>query len=83
MLYSISYDLLTPGKNYQELWDALHAIGAERVLLSQWTVRRDNTTPKQIGDYCVRFMDANDRIFVTEVPANYAYRNLIRIPSAA
>ena len=38
-LFFISYDLMTPGKDYQRLYDKLAALGAQRVLLSLWAVR--------------------------------------------
>jgi len=83
MLYLISYDLMAPGKNYEPLWAELRKLGAIRILESEWLVRRTNTTPKGLADYILQFMDANDRIFVTEVPNNYAYRTLIADPKAA
>ena len=83
MLYLISYDLMAPGKDYKDLWAALRAIGAVRVLESEWMTQRHNTTPIDIANYCIKFMDANDRILVTEVPNNYAYRNMIAVPQAA
>jgi len=33
-------------------------------------VRRVNTTPLDLANYCLKVMDANDRILVTEVPGN-------------
>lgn len=83
MRYSISYDLIKPGKNYEPLWKALYAIGAVRILASQWLVNRTNTTPLAIAQYLVKYMDDNDRIFVTEVPDNYAHRALLADPKAA
>ena len=83
MLYLISYDLMAPGKDYQPLWNALYALGAVRCLQSQWFVRRTQTTPMALAEYCVKFMDDNDRIFVTEVPSNHAYRGLLADPKAA
>jgi hypothetical protein len=83
MRYLISYDLMAPGKNYEPLWDALRKIGAVRVLESEWLCRRVNTSPKGLAEYCVHFMDANDKIFVTEVADNYAYRLLLSDPQAA
>jgi hypothetical protein len=83
MLYLISYDLMTPGKDYKDLWAALRAIDAVRVLESEWMTRSQNTTPIEIANYCLKFMDANDRILVTEVSSNYAYRNLMAQPKAA
>lgn len=83
MRYLISYDLLAPGKDYKPLWDALYSIGAVRVLDSEWTVTRHNTTPLLVAQYCAKFMDANDRLLVTEMPDNYAHMNLIAQPKAA
>lgn len=83
MRYSISYDLRAPGKDYKSLWKALADIGAVRVLESQWLTSRGSTTPLVIANYCLQHMDANDRIFVTEVPDNYAYRSLLADPKAA
>jgi hypothetical protein len=83
MRYLISYDLMTPGKNYQPLWDALYALGAVRVLDSQWAVNHSNTTPLLLANYCAERMDANDRLLVTEMPDNYAHMNLIAKPKAA
>jgi hypothetical protein len=81
--YSISYDLMAPGKNYEPLWQGLRSLGAVRILASQWILSHNNTTPLAIANYCVTFMDANDRIFVTEVPDNYAFRALLADPKAA
>ncbi len=83
MLYLISYDLMAPGKDYKDLWAALYAIGAVRILESEWLTRRANTSPLNLANHLLQFMDANDRIFVTEVPNNYAYRTLMTDPKAA
>ena len=80
-LYLISYDLLTPGKNYDPLIDALTQQGAKRVLLSQWTL---NTycSPKQIRDWARRYMDNNDRILISEINSNRScYGNLVDLNS--
>lgn len=81
MLYLISYDLNAPGKNYQPLWDALRAINAVRILDSEWLTKRFNTTPIELANYCLQHMDANDGIFVTEVPDNFAFRTLQANPN--
>ena len=67
MRYVISYDLRKPGQNYQSLYDALENIGAKRVLQSQWGVRRNNTTAKNLRDHFRKYMDSNDRILVTSI----------------
>jgi hypothetical protein len=76
MKYLISYDLNTPGKDYKRLYDALASIGAKRILLSQWAVRRDGTTCAQIRDALWALMDSNDRLLVMEVGA-FAANNLM------
>jgi hypothetical protein len=81
MRYLISYDLVAPGKDYEDLWNALREIKAVRILESEWLTRRINTTPLGLAKYCLQHMDANDRIFVTEVPDNYAYRTLMADPT--
>jgi hypothetical protein len=83
MRYLVSYDLLTPGKDYKPLWNALGELGAVRVLASQWSLNHNNTTPLLIARYLEKEMDANDRLLVTEMPDNYAYKNLITQPKAA
>ena len=83
MRYSISYDLIAPGKNYDALWAALRNLGAVRILESQWLTSRVETSPLAIANYLLQFMDRNDRIFVTEVPDNYAHRSLRADPQAA
>ena len=78
MRYVISYDLRNPGQDYQTLYDALAAIGAKRVLQSQWCARRNNTTAKGLRDHFRQYMDSNDRILVTSIDsANWSGWNLI------
>jgi hypothetical protein len=83
MKYLISYDLLRPGKDYEPLWAALKKIGAARELESEWVVTLLNTTPLKVAEYVAQYMDANDRLLVTEMPANYAYMNLITTKAKA
>ena len=83
MRYLISYDLVAPGKDYKPLWKALADLGAVRILDSEWLTTRTGTTPLNLANHCLQFMDRNDRIFVTEVPDNYAYRSLLADPKAA
>lgn len=65
MRYAISYDLIAPGKNYQQLWDAIARLGAQRVLLSEWvTTQRTGTSATAVRDYLRPFIDSTDRLFV-------------------
>ena len=65
MRYVISYDLLAPGRDYTTLTNELRELRAQRILLSQWVVRRINTDAANLRDYLRRFIDSNDRILVT------------------
>ena len=64
MRFAITYDLLTPGKDYQALREALSDIGATRVLSSQWVLRRETTAPA-LRDHLRRYVDPDDRLLVT------------------
>ena len=82
MRYVISYDLNSPGQDYQSLYDALEAMGAKRVLESQWGVRRKNTTAKTLRNHFWKYMDSNDRILVIAIDgtgfASYGLINKIK-----
>lgn len=69
MRYEISYDLTQPESwpDYQRLYDALHRLGATRIMKSQWIVRHDSTSCVQLRDRLWSLMDANDRLFVVEL----------------
>jgi hypothetical protein len=78
-LYLVSYDLLNHAtmNQYQELFAALQNIGARRVLLSEWAVRR-NETSIVVRDHLRQFVHAQDRVLVTELVAtNWASWNLL------
>lgn len=82
MRYVISYDLVAPGRNYQALYDALAALNAKRVLLSQWIANRTGTSPASLRDHLWQFMDNNDRLLVTELDgAGWASQNAMVNPS--
>lgn len=78
MRYLVSYDLNTPGKDYDELTDALQRLKAKRVLYSQWALRRNNTSAKGLRDHFWSYMDSNDRILVVQLDGRgWAARNLM------
>ena len=79
MRYVISYDLRKPDRDYQSLYEALESIGAERVLQSQWGVRRNNTKAAKLRDHFWQFMDRNDGILVTAIDGkDWGARGLIK-----
>lgn len=80
MRYLVSYDVDTPGKDYQKLWNELERLGGKRVLLSEWIVRND-ATPAVMRDHFRQFIDANDRLLVSELTDNWASWNLMFDPN--
>ena len=77
MRYVISYDL-RPGQHYEPLWEALRGLGAQRLLQSQWIVRRNNTNAAGLRDFVGQYIDGNDRLFVTCLDSNdWAGRNIM------
>ena len=54
MRYSISYDLRSPGRDYQTLWDELGRLGAKRMLQSHYVVRLTGTTAANMRDHIAK-----------------------------
>jgi CRISPR-associated endonuclease Cas2 len=73
--YTISYDLIKR-KDYQSLWDELERLGAHRTQASYWLVAVTNTA-KELHDHLKEFVDADDRIWVSELTKNHYYSNAI------
>ena len=83
MKYLVSFDLMTPGKNYENLTKALSDLGGKRVLYSQWILPRLNTTAAALRDHVRQFMDANDRVFVNTLDGTgWAGINLLVKPDS-
>lgn len=78
-LYLVSYDLLhhkTYGQ-YEELIGEIRRLGGHHVLLSQFAIRRDETSVT-LRDHFRQFMHADDRILVSEISAtNWASFGLL------
>jgi hypothetical protein len=77
-LYLISYDLLNHATfgQYETLIAELHRLGAQRVLLSEWVVRRDETSVV-LRDHLRQYIHAADRLLVSEITVNWAGWNLL------
>lgn len=74
--YLITYDLVSPGQNYTNLFAAIRGLGSNcKPLLSTWIVR-SNLTAGQIRDTLAQHVDANDKIFVAFIGDNWASWNL-------
>ncbi len=66
MKYLISYDLTKPGQNYTRLYAELQRAGARRALLSAWALST-TANATQIANWLRQYVDASDRILVTEL----------------
>ena len=78
MRYIVSYDLNKQGQDYTSLTDELKKFGAKKVLYSQWVLRHNSTSSAALRDHFWKFMDANDRLLVTELDGdNWAGMNLM------
>ena len=64
-LYFLTYDLQNK-KDYQNLYDELEIIKAERVLESTWCFKSLNTTEKSLKDYFKKFIAPDDCLLVVE-----------------
>jgi hypothetical protein len=61
----ISYDLVDV-KNYDLLYEALEAIGAKRLMFSEWVVNW-TLPPMQLVQYLQSFLDHDDVLVVSEI----------------
>ena len=60
----INYDLFTPGKNYDDLIDAIKAYGYwAKICKSCWAIKSDDSDA-QIRTNLKQYIDSNDRLFV-------------------
>jgi hypothetical protein len=73
-VYCISYDLLTPGKDYESLINAIKSYGVWwHQTGSVWMIT-SNRSAEDIRDYLMNYLDENDKIFVIEVVENWGGR---------
>ena len=75
-LFLVSYDLNSPGQLYPPIVARLTALGAKRVLYSQWMLRSAKNTVA-LRDDLLGHIDANDGLLVIDVSdAPMAWNNL-------
>lgn len=74
MVYHISYDLNTPGKDYTALYDAIKSLGSWcHPVDSTWYV--DTTlTAEAVRNQLDAVMDATDYVIVSRASASAAWR---------
>lgn len=72
-LYSITYDLSNPGRDYETLSSAIQQYGSWwHQTGSVWVVSANNTTVVAIRDYLKQFIDSNDKLFVARLTGEWA-----------
>ena len=74
--YVITYDLSTPGRNYDDLYKRIKAYGVwAHVVESTWMVVT-TATATSIRDHLKKALDSNDKLFVGVVSAPAAWTGL-------
>lgn len=71
--YTVSYDLIKR-KDYPELWGELERLGAHRTQDSYWLLSASNTA-KEVHDHLKRYVDGDDRLWVSELTRNHHFSN--------
>lgn len=72
-IYVISYDLNSPGQNYEKLYDAIISYGTYfHALDSTWLIE-SKASSLDIANHLKRYMDSNDKLIVAEITTNTAW----------
>lgn len=71
--YIISYDLITPGKNYDALHEAIQSYGNWwHCLGSTWCIVTTRSS-SEVRDHLSRYLDQNDRLLVVKAGGEGAW----------
>ncbi|WP_127891154.1 hypothetical protein [Vibrio alginolyticus] len=79
-LYSISYDLNSPGQRHRNLSDYLSELGAQRVMETHWLlVSTDFASASAIKIELMQegLVDDNDVLLISEITNNMACSNIL------
>jgi hypothetical protein len=72
-MYTISYDLSNPGRDYDSITNAIKNYGTWwHQSGSVWLIATNTTSCTAIRDYLKQFMDQNDKIFVAQLNGEWA-----------
>ncbi len=77
-VYCISYDLCTPNRNYNDLYDAIKSFGSWwHQTESVWFIISSKSAV-EIRDYLLCTIDNNDKLFVIEVCKHWAGKGFLQ-----
>lgn len=71
-MYLITYDLNSPGQNYEALYNAIKELGHWRHALQNTWFVESNYSAGQIRDHLKKVVDSGDAIFVCEIKGDWA-----------
>lgn len=74
--YLVSFDLMKDGQQYSALNERLRALGAVKLLYSQWVVLYGSGSLALANDLA-HFTDGNDRLLVNLLTLDTAFRGLL------
>lgn len=73
--YLVSYDLRSPGRNYEELYNRLKSFRKwGKITESTWAILSESSAV-QVRDYLSYVLDENDRLFVVKSAGVAAWKN--------
>lgn len=77
--YLISYDLMTPGKDYNKLFSAIKELSSTwcRCLYSTWVIKTSYTAV-QVRDCLRQYIDSNDKLLVVTLTGDAAWFGIIK-----
>lgn len=68
----VTYDLRQPGRNYNDLYEAIKKLGGWwHCLESIWIIKTEKSTA-QVRDYLKNYIDVNDGLIVLGLNGNWA-----------
>jgi hypothetical protein len=77
-LYLISYDIIDKDKfEYEPLWAKLRAMGATKILYSEWVVSGGTGEARNIYDKIAPLTTLSDRILVQEITKDAVWDKLL------
>lgn len=71
--YLISYDLRQPGRNYDELYEAIKAVGSWWSCLESVWIVKSEFSAIQIRDHLTPKIDRNDKLLIAELTGQAAW----------